>query len=217
MKSDLIDTLSILPYLKQQKKELSTKTHEGPRRHTKKDNVHDPLKGNAPWVRVRENAASQLPPATASRPVHPVYPCSIGRSPDQRDRVIVADKPRRKTERDPFVIRAYSCSFVVRLHCNDQPLLLLWSARQPGVWLPTFHPSYFKLHPSHFKLHPSHFKLHTSNFKLPTTTSRIPCRGASRPVHRKHCLAACPTNISRPLTTRAPFRASRRSRVSRGL
>ena len=47
--------------LKQQKKESSTKTHEGRRRATKKDPVVDSLKGNAPWVRVRENAASQLP------------------------------------------------------------------------------------------------------------------------------------------------------------
>ena len=43
------------------KKELSTKTHEERRRATGKDNVVDPLKGNAPWVRMRENAASRLP------------------------------------------------------------------------------------------------------------------------------------------------------------
>ncbi len=36
-------------------------------------------------------------------PVHPVYRCSMGRKPDQPDRVLFADRPRRKTERDPFL------------------------------------------------------------------------------------------------------------------
>ena len=53
-------------------------------------------------------------PAPAPRPVNPVHPvhrCSIGRLPDQRDRVLGADRPPRKTERNPFVfvsIRVHS-------------------------------------------------------------------------------------------------------------
>ena len=105
----------------------------------------------------------------------------------------------------PKEVHRSSCLFVsIRgsSSSNDQPFLLLWSARQRGTWLSTLHSSLSTLH---------------SFDKWLRATSRIPCKGASRPVHRKHCLAACPTNISRPLTTRARFRASRSSRVSRGL
>ena len=100
----------------------------------------------------------------------------------------------------PKEIHRSSCLFVFirgSSLLNDQPFLLLCSARQRETPLST--------------------QSTCPDAKWLKATSRIPCKGASRPVHRKHCLAACPTNISRPLTTRARLRASRSSRVSRGL
>ena len=119
------------------------------------------------------------------------------------------------------LIRGYSWFAVM----NNRILPLERSTQQGRTPRTTNHHQLFTIHcpplsnpNSSFITHHSSFLIHHSSFIIRlSTTSRIPCREASRPVQRKHCLAACPTNISRPLTTLARFPASRRSRVSKGL